>query len=188
MNLVPETRSSALHYEGRAVPGVGADRKLELRACFALETFEQPDPAILMQRTSRRSEQIFSMRFGAKEQQMSTQQIATRLAELCNKGEFEAAQKELFANDAVSIEQHETPAFPKETKGLQAIIQKGHHWAASLEKVHECSVSKPLVAGNAIAMALSMDVTMKGRGRMKLEEVCVYEVKDGKIASEQFFM
>jgi hypothetical protein len=128
------------------------------------------------------------MRFGAKEQQMSTKQIATRLAELCNKGEFEAAQKELFADDAVSIEQHETADFPKETKGLQAIIQKGHHWASSLEKLHECSASKPLVAGNAIAMALSMDVTMKGRGRMKLEEVCVYEVKDGKIASEQFFM
>jgi hypothetical protein len=33
-----------------------------------------------------------------------------------------------------------------------------------------------------------MDVTMKARGRMKLEEVCVYEVKDGKIASERFFM
>ena len=30
---------------------------------------------------------------------------------------------------------------------------------------------------------------MKGRGRMRIEEVCVYEVnKDGKIASEQFFM
>ena len=119
---------------------------------------------------------------------MSTQQIATRLAELCNKGEFEAAQKELFADDAVSIEQQETAGFAKETKGLQAIIKKGHHWASSLEKVHECSASKPLVAGNAIALALSMDVTMKGRGRMKLEEVCVYEVKDGKIASEQFFM
>jgi hypothetical protein len=92
------------------------------------------------------------MRFGAKERQMSTQQIATRLMELCNKGEFEAAQKELFADDAVSIEQHETADFPKET------------------------------------ITLSMDVTMKGRGRMKLEEVCVYEVKNGKIASEQFFM
>jgi hypothetical protein len=45
------------------------------------------------------------------------------------------------------------------------------------------------VAGNAIAMTLSMDVTMKDRGRTHLEEVCVYEVnKDGKIASEQFFM
>jgi hypothetical protein len=119
---------------------------------------------------------------------MSTQQIATRLAELCNKGEFETAQKELFANDAVSIEQHESPGFPKETKGLQAIIKKGHYWASTLEQVHGCSASKPLVAGDAIAMALTMDVTMKERGRMKLEEICVYEVKDGKIAAERFFM
>ena len=118
----------------------------------------------------------------------STQQIATRLAELCRQGQFEAAQKELFADNAVSIEQHETPEFPKETKGLGAILEKGHKWESMVEKVHECSASTPLVAGNAIAMTLAMDVTMKGRGRMKLEEVCVYEVKDGKIASEQFFM
>jgi hypothetical protein len=119
---------------------------------------------------------------------MSTQQIAARLAELCRQGEFEAAQKELFAKDAVSIEQHETPEFPKETKGLNAIIDKGHKWSSSVEKVHSCTASAPLVAGNAIAMTLELDVTMKGRGRMKMEEVCVYEVKDGKIASEQFFM
>lgn len=119
---------------------------------------------------------------------MSIQQIATRLAELCNHGEFEAAQKELFADDAVSIEQRATAEFPKETKGLKAILQKGEKWASALEQVHGCSASKPLVAGNAIAMTLAMDVTMKGRGRMKIEEVCVYEVKDGKIASEQFFM
>jgi hypothetical protein len=29
---------------------------------------------------------------------------------------------------------------------------------------------------------------VKGRGRMQLEEVCIYEVKNDKIASEQFFM
>jgi hypothetical protein len=118
---------------------------------------------------------------------MSTQQIASRLAELCNQGEFEAAQKELFADDAVSIERHESTEFPKETKGLQAILQKGHKWAAALEEVHTCSASRPLVAGNAIALTLAMDITMKGRGRMKIEEMCVYEVKDGKITSEQFF-
>ena len=119
---------------------------------------------------------------------MSTQQIATRLAELCSQGQFEAAQKELFAEDAVSIEQEGSAEMPKQTKGLRNIIEKGHKWEAGIEKVHSCSASKPLVAGNAIAMTLAMDVTMKGRGRMKLEEVCVYEVKDGKIASEQFFM
>ena len=120
---------------------------------------------------------------------MSTQQIATRLAELCRQGQFEAAQKELFADDAVSIEPHESAGFPKETKGLRAIIDKGHKWEESIEKVHALTASQPIVAGNAIAMTLAMDVTMKGQGRMKIEEVCVYEVnKDGKITSEQFFM
>jgi hypothetical protein len=119
---------------------------------------------------------------------MSTQQIATRLADLCRQGQFEAAQKELFAKDAVSIESQENSEFPKETKGLDAIIDKGHKWSSMVEQIHGCTTSTPLVAGNAIAMTLALDVTMKGRGRMKMEEVCVYEVKDGKIASEQFFM
>ncbi len=119
---------------------------------------------------------------------MSTQTVATRLAELCRQGKFEVAQKELFAEDAVSIEQHESPDFAKETKGLRAIIEKGHKFESMLEQVHGCTASAPLIAGNAFALALAMDVTMKGRGRVKLEEVCVYEVKDGKVVSEQFFM
>jgi hypothetical protein len=119
---------------------------------------------------------------------MNTQQIAARLAELCRKGQFEAAQKELFAEDAVSIEPRETPDFPKETKGLRAIIEKGHKFESMVEKVHGFDASVPLVTGNAIAITLTMDVTMKGRGRVKLEEIGAYEVKDGKIVSEQFFM
>jgi len=118
----------------------------------------------------------------------STQQIATRLAELCEQGKFEAAQKELLAEEAVSIEPRDTPDFAKETRGLRAIIEKGHKFESMIEKVHECTASAPLVAGNAFAITLALDVTMKGRGRTKLEEVCVYQVKDGKIASEQFFM
>ena len=120
---------------------------------------------------------------------MSTQQVADRLAELCRQGQFETAQKELFSNDAVSIEPNGTVEFPRETKGLRAIIEKGHRWESMVEQVHGCTASKPLVAGNAIAMTLAMDVTLKGRGRTQIEEVCVYEVnKEGKIASEQFFM
>src|SRR5262249_32491037 len=80
---------------------------------------------------------------------MSTQQVATRLAELCRQGKFEAAQRELFAEDAVSVEQHESPQFPKETKGLRNIIEKGQKWNETVEEVHSCTVSQPLVAGNA---------------------------------------
>ena len=119
---------------------------------------------------------------------MTTGQIASRLAELCRQGQFEAAQKELFSEHAVSIEPEATADFPRETSGLNAIIEKGHKFESMVEKVHSCTTSTPLVAGNAIAFTLTMDVTMKGRGRVKLEEICAYEVKDGKIVMEQFFM
>ena len=119
---------------------------------------------------------------------MNTQQIATRLVELCRQGQFEAAQKELFAEDAVSIEPQASPQFAKETKGLRGIIEKGHKFQSMLEQVHDCTVSEPMVSGNAIAFTLSLDATMKGQGRVKMAEICVYEVKDGKVVSEQFFM
>ena|SRR5579872_1859634 len=119
---------------------------------------------------------------------MSTQAVANRLVELCRQGKFEEAQRELFAEDAVSIEQHETPAFARETKGLKAIIEKGHKWSSMLEQMHGCTVSAPLVVENAFSLIMGLDATMKGQGRMKLQEICVYEVKNDKIVSERFFM
>jgi hypothetical protein len=118
---------------------------------------------------------------------MTTQQIADRLAELCRKGDFEKAQKELFAENAISIEPQPSPGFEKETKGLPAILEKGKQFGAMVEEFHSATVSDPIVAGNAIALSLNMDVTMKGRGRSPMSEICVYEVKDGKIISEHFF-
>lgn len=118
---------------------------------------------------------------------MTTQQIADRLTELCRKGDFEKAQKELFAKDAVSIEPQSSPGFEKETKGLDAILEKGKQFNSMMEKAHSINISDPIVAGNAIAISLHMDVTMKGKDRSTMSEICVYEVKDGKISSEHFF-
>jgi hypothetical protein len=123
-----------------------------------------------------------------KEMTMTTQQIATRLAELCRSGQFETAQKELYAEDAVSIEPYETPDFAKETKGLDAIIEKGQKWESMVEAMHGGNVSDPLIAENSFAFVMDMDITMKQQGRIKMSELCVYQVKDGKIVSEQFFM
>jgi limonene-1,2-epoxide hydrolase len=119
---------------------------------------------------------------------MSTEAIANRLIEICNTGDFEAAQKALFSKDAVSIEPHSTPAFQKETKGLDAILEKGKKWSEMVEKTHDIKISGPLVGTNSFALTMFMDVTMKGHGRSPMTELCVYNVKDGKIVSEQFFM
>lgn len=119
---------------------------------------------------------------------MSTTEIANRLIELCKSGEFEAAQRELFANDAVSIEPYSTPDFEQETKGLDAIIEKGEKWKSMVQENHGMTVSDPLVSDSSFALTMWMDVTMKGDKRMAMTELCVYHVKDGKIISEQFFM
>lgn len=119
---------------------------------------------------------------------MSTTEIANRLVELCRKGDWETAQKELYADDAVSIEPHGTDDFSQETKGLEAIQEKGKKWAEMVEEYHGMNVSEPLVGDHSFAVTMMMDVTMKGRGRMAMNELCVYNVKDGKIVSEQFFM
>jgi ketosteroid isomerase-like protein len=119
---------------------------------------------------------------------MTTKEIANRLVELCSKGDFKTAQSELFAEDAVSIEPHASPAFEKETKGKQAIYEKGEKWDAMVKDVHNMEVSDAVVAANSFACTMHMHVTMKEGGEMDMTELCVYTVKDGKIVSEQFFM
>jgi ketosteroid isomerase-like protein len=118
---------------------------------------------------------------------MTTQEIANKLADLCRKGEWATAQNELFAKDAVSIEQMESPGFAKETKGLDAIKKKGDAWEQMVTEVHGIKVSEPLVAENSFSVLMDMEMTMKQGGRQKMKEVCVYETKDGKIISERFF-
>jgi hypothetical protein len=118
---------------------------------------------------------------------MKTADVAARLVQLCRTGNWEAAQKELFAPDAVSREQDASPAFPQETKGLAAIQEKGRKWHAMVDNIHSASVSDPIVAEESFACTMSLDVTMKGQPRMQMTELCIYRVKDGKIASEEFY-
>jgi hypothetical protein len=117
---------------------------------------------------------------------MKTEDIARRLVALCREGKYEAAQKELYAEDAVSLEPYATPLFQKETRGLSAIVEKGRKFTSMIETMHSTKVSDPVVAGSSFACTMQLDVTMKGQGRMNMTELCVYDVKDGKIVSEQF--
>lgn len=119
---------------------------------------------------------------------MTTEEIAQRLVTLCREGKWETAQRELYAQDVVSIEPHASPAFEKETRGLPAIIEKGRKFNGMIEKIHSLAVSEPVVAPNSFACVMRLDTTMKGQGRMPMSELCVYELKDGKIISEQFHM
>jgi hypothetical protein len=117
---------------------------------------------------------------------MNTQQVANRLAELCRDGKYEQAQDELYSKDAVSVEMEGSQGLGN-AKGLDAIREKGKQFNEAVEAVHGGSVGEPIVVGNWFAVTMTMDATMKGRGRVNMQEICVYQVKDGKIVREQFF-
>ena len=121
-----------------------------------------------------------------KEAVMTTQDVADRLYELFQEGKWTEAQDELFSQDAKSIEPPNSPGMVS-VEGLDNIKKKGDSFNAMVEEMHGGYTGKPIVAGNFIAVAMGMDATMKGAGRMKMDEICVYEVKDGKIVKEQFF-
>lgn len=121
-----------------------------------------------------------------KEATMTTQEVANRFNELSQTGQWELIQSELYAENAVSIEPEHSQGL-KTAEGLDAIKQKGKQFGEMVEQMHGGYSNKPEVAGNHFAVAMGMDVTMKEMGRMKMDEIAVYEVKDGKIVKEQFF-
>ncbi|MEO1010632.1 MAG: nuclear transport factor 2 family protein [Bacteroidota bacterium] len=116
---------------------------------------------------------------------MTTQEVADKLVGYCRKGQFEEATKALYHNDIVSLEPQGSPAV--ETRGLKAVLQKAEQFNNMVEEMHGMEISDPLVADNFFSCTMKMDVTFKGAPRSTMEEVCVYQVNDGKIVKEEFF-
>ena len=117
---------------------------------------------------------------------MTTQAVANRFNELAQQGNWTQIQEELYADDAESIEPPHAQGL-QSAKGREALKQKGEQFGAMVEEMHGGYSSEPVVAGNHFAVAMGMDATMKGMGRTKMDEIAVYEVKNGKIVKEQFF-
>ncbi len=116
---------------------------------------------------------------------MNTQEVANRLVELCRMGENMQAINELYDQNVVS---KEMPGYPGEiVSGKDAVLKKSQDWYASVEEFHGGEISDPVIAGNHFTCSMKMDCTFKEQGRMEIEEVCVYQVNDGKITGEQFF-
>lgn len=117
---------------------------------------------------------------------MTTSEVANRFHEMAQTGQWSAILDELFAENAVSIEPSDSPGL-KSVEGLDAIREKGKRFEEMVEEVHGGFSEKPIVAGTHFAVTMGMDVTMKGQGRVKMDEIAVYQVKNGKIVKEQFF-
>lgn len=120
---------------------------------------------------------------------MTTQEIATAYRGLMNERKFIEVQDTLYHEDVVCQEPEKAAAMGMTiiTKGREAIKAKGVARRATIETSHSYVCSEPLVAGEFFSVVLKQDVTFKGKPRMTLEEIGVFQVVNGKVVKEQFF-
>ncbi|TCC87428.1 nuclear transport factor 2 family protein [Pedobacter hiemivivus] len=116
---------------------------------------------------------------------MTTQEVADKLVQLCREGKNDQAIEELYAENVISKEPKGSDM--ELTEGKEAVKNKTLKWEESVEEIHSASCSDPIVVDSHFAIVMNIDATYKAHGRMAMSEICVYEVKDGKIASDEFF-
>jgi len=121
---------------------------------------------------------------------MNTKEVAEKLVAYLREGKSEQAVSELYSDDIVSVEN------PLETgpgmeyqkrEGMAAKKKFSEEWEAGIKEVHDDFTDDPIITANGFAVRMGMDITMKNGTRMKMEELALYRVKDGKIVYEEFW-
>lgn len=119
-------------------------------------------------------------------QAMTTREVATRFNELTKQEKWFEIQDELFAEKVKSIEPPDSPYFGY-AEGKVNVREKGMNWVKRITAAHHRHTTEPVVAGNYFAVGRAVDITVQEYGRIQMNEIMLYEVKDGRIVSEQFF-
>ena len=118
---------------------------------------------------------------------METLDIGRKLVALCQEGKHQEAIETFYSDDIVSIEGAAQGEIPARMEGIEAIKGKNQWWFDNHE-VHSSIAEGPYVAENddRFVVHFSIDVTPHGGERMKMTEVGIYTVADGKIVEERF--
>lgn len=116
----------------------------------------------------------------------TTQKVAARFMAMARQEKWFDIQDELFAENVTSIEPPNSPYFKFEG-GKTAVRNKGEAWVKRIEAVHGRHTSEPIISANHFAVVRDVDITVQSIGRIQINEIMLYEVRGGKIVSEQFF-
>jgi len=116
---------------------------------------------------------------------MTTEQVAARFNNLAQQEKWFEIQDELFAEDVRSVDPPNSPYF-KFAEGKSHVRKKGEDWVKRIQAAHALHTTEPIVAGNHFAVGRKVDITVEGFGRIKIDEIMLYEVRDGQIVLEQF--
>jgi hypothetical protein len=117
---------------------------------------------------------------------MTTREVAARFSELARQEKWFEIQDEFFADNVRSVEPPNSP-YLNSAKGKSSVRNKGEDFVKRIEAVHRAYTTEPIVSGNHFVVGREKDITVQGLGRIQINQVMLYEVKDGKIILEQFF-
>ena len=120
---------------------------------------------------------------------MSANEVGIELVRLCREGNTLKAVETLYAEGVVSLEAAEQGPFAARTEGFEAVREKNVLWASQHE-VHETRALGPFCGADAnrFAVQFEMDVTHKPTDqRMRLVEIGLYTVAEGKVVEEEFW-
>ena len=121
---------------------------------------------------------------------MTTKEVADRYHELATQGKWFEIQDELFADNVKSVEPEDALIryrYLRSAEGKANVRKKAEEWVSRVETVHSMYFSKPVVGGNHFSLAWGIDADVAGLGRKKIDEIMLYEVRDGQIVLERFF-
>jgi hypothetical protein len=122
----------------------------------------------------------------ASDKTMTTHEVAVRFNILAQQEKWFEIQDALFAENVKSIDPVYS-AYMGYAEGKANVRKKGENFVQKIQALHSASTTVPVVGGNHFAVGREMDITVEGFGRIQINEVMLYEVKDGSIVSEQFF-
>lgn len=117
---------------------------------------------------------------------LSTREIADRFNELAQQEKWFEIQDEFFADNVKSIDPPNSPYFGY-AEGKADVRKKGEEFVSRIEAAHSLFTSEPIVSGNHFAVVRKKDITVRPHGRILINQIMMYEVRDGQIVSEQFF-
>jgi SnoaL-like protein len=116
---------------------------------------------------------------------LTTQEVAARFNELAKQEKWFEIQDELFADYVRSIDPPNSPYFGY-AEGKANVRKKGEDFVKRVTDFHGALTTEPVVAGNHFAVGREVDITVEGHGRIQINEIMLYEVKNGQIVLEQF--
>lgn len=117
---------------------------------------------------------------------LTTQEVAARFNELAQQEKWFEIQDEIFAENVKSIDPPNSPYF-KYAEGKANVREKGMNFVKRITAAYHRHTTEPIVAGNHFVVGRIVEIDLEGFGRVKINEIMLYEVKDGEIISEQFF-